>query len=324
MKLVVLELRDDRAAVLDEEGIVRIIKNRQYQVGQKLDLKLASLVEPHSVKSFLQKRLLPAAAAVAILFTGGSFAAMYIPCSSVTVSGNNTASVKYDLNVFDQILSVSADSEEGESIAAALQRSVKGTSLSAALDTTLDMMEKQGLLEQESETIFVSVKGPAALKKGWNDQVQTRVDSWKKEIREKQQNRPELSPQDNTVDRSKEAAVPVSEKETNPDITPDTDRSSSVQNGVDEKSDAHMRHESDADSDFNTPEHINDTDKSDHSDKNSFVGEPNARASDAEGDKDQMKAGSGVPSDMQNRDIAPEENHPAASDPQEGPPQNIF
>ena len=38
MKAVVLELRDKRAAVLSHDGIVRILPNQAYEVGQVLEL----------------------------------------------------------------------------------------------------------------------------------------------------------------------------------------------------------------------------------------------------------------------------------------------
>ena len=161
MKAVVLELRDSKAAVLDKEGIVSIIPDRDYRVGQVLEVSVSMLSPRESMRkrrSF--SRFAGVAAAVLLLFSGaaGGYTAVATPVSSVTVEAE--PSVQLNLNVLGRVVSVDALNEKAKDLSGDLTGQVKGKNLGEAVTLTLDFFEEKGFLGGEEDMpLVMTVEG---------------------------------------------------------------------------------------------------------------------------------------------------------------------
>ena len=139
-KAVVLEIKEEYAAVLTEEGIVQKIRNNAYAVGREIDLEeiSAQIEERQNVKSRFAGwyRGIAAAAAVFILSGSGFYYASenVFAYSTVTVT-TDEASLELTLNKKDEVVAVKALDEESEETASALQISaMKRKPLSDTMD----------------------------------------------------------------------------------------------------------------------------------------------------------------------------------------------
>ena len=142
MKAVVLETRKGEAAVLVNDGTVRIVRGA-YNVGDIIDYRL----RPRFVQWI-------AAAAAMLILVGGS-TAMWIDRNYVTyaeVSLDVNPSIIYSLNKRDRVLSVRAANEDAESIVTALeQEGVRFTPLSEAVEKTMSILDNQGYMDESTD-----------------------------------------------------------------------------------------------------------------------------------------------------------------------------
>ena len=142
MKAVVLETRDRGAAVLVNDGTVRIVRG-VYNVGDIIDYRL----RPRFVQWI-------AAAAAMVVLVGGS-AAMWIDRNYVTyaeVSLDVNPSIVYSLNKRDRVLDVRAVNDDAESIVTALeQEGVRFTPLSEAVEKTMGILDNQGYIDESTD-----------------------------------------------------------------------------------------------------------------------------------------------------------------------------
>ena len=142
MKAVVLETRNGEAAVLVNDGTVRIVRG-VYNVGDIIDYRL----RPRFVQWI-------AAVAAMVVLVGGT-AAMWLDRNYVTyaeVSLDVNPSIIYSLNKHDRVLSVRAVNEDAESIVTALeQEGVRSTSLSEAVEKTMSILDNQGYLDSSTD-----------------------------------------------------------------------------------------------------------------------------------------------------------------------------
>ena len=142
MKAVVLETRDREAAVLVNDGTVRIVRG-VYNVGDIVDYRL----KPRFVQWI-------AAVAAMVVLVGGS-AAMWIDRNYVTyaeVSLDVNPSIVYSLNKRDRVLDVRAVNDDAESIVTALeQEGVRFTPLSEAVEKTMGILDNQGYMDESTD-----------------------------------------------------------------------------------------------------------------------------------------------------------------------------
>ena len=142
MKAVVLETRDREAAVLVNDGTVRIVRGT-YNVGDIIDYRL----RPRFVQWI-------AAAAAMVVLVGGS-ATMWIDRNYVTyaeVSLDVNPSIVYSLNKRDRVLSVRAANEEAESIVAELEQGgIRFSPLSEAVEKTMTVLDNQGYMDDSTD-----------------------------------------------------------------------------------------------------------------------------------------------------------------------------
>ena len=194
MKTVVLELRGKRAAVLSSDGIVRILPDKNYEVGQVLNLSLKELerleksgadvnIGRNSTKvirfgSYIRRHAAAAAAVmiITVLGTGTGVAAAYYPVS--TVSLGTDSSISYRLNIFDKVLSVKAEDDVSSETAEEIEKKVKGHKIEHALSETLDYMEEKGAISEENRSIEMDVRTMFRQETRLGDVVTESVDSW--------------------------------------------------------------------------------------------------------------------------------------------------
>ena len=142
MKAVVLETRDREAAVLVNDGTVRIVRG-VYNVGEIIDYRL----RPRFVQWI-------AAAAAMLILVGGS-TAMWIDRNYVTyaeVSLDVNPSIIYSLNKRDRVLDVRAVNDDAESIVKALeQEGVRFSLLSDAVEKTMSILDNQGYMDESTD-----------------------------------------------------------------------------------------------------------------------------------------------------------------------------
>ncbi len=166
MKAVVLETRNGEAAVLVNDGTVRIVRG-VYNVGEIIDYRL----RPRFVQWI-------AAAAAMLILVGGS-TAMWIDRNYVTyaeVSLDVNPSIIYSLNKRDRVLDVRAVNDDAESIVKALeQEGVRFTPLSEAVEKTMSILDNQGYMDDSTDDyVLINVSADnEGRQKRLSDEVET-------------------------------------------------------------------------------------------------------------------------------------------------------
>ncbi len=107
MKAVVVELKNNRAAVLSDNGCVVTVKNNGYEIGQVIQMTDSRIQLSKKIAVF-------AASAAAFVVLGTGAWAYATPYSYVSVDVN--PSIEYTINRFDRVLSVKAVNDDGEEI----------------------------------------------------------------------------------------------------------------------------------------------------------------------------------------------------------------
>ena len=166
MKAVVLETRDGEAAVLVNDGTVRVVRG-VYTVGDIIDYRL----RPRFARWI-------AAAAAMVVLVGGN-AAMWIDRNYVTyaeVSLDVNPSIVYSLNKRDRVLDVRAVNDDAESIVTALeQEGVRFTPLSEAVEKTMGILDNQGYMDESTDDyVLINVSADnEGRQKRLSDEVET-------------------------------------------------------------------------------------------------------------------------------------------------------
>ncbi len=107
MKAVIVEIRNNKAAALSDNGCVVTMKNNGYEIGQEIQI-IDSKVQ------FTKKIAVFAASAAAFVILGTGTWAYATPYSYVSVDVN--PSIEYTVNRFDRVLSVKAVNDDSEEI----------------------------------------------------------------------------------------------------------------------------------------------------------------------------------------------------------------
>ncbi len=158
MRAVVIAIKDNRAAVAAEGGDLRYITDRGYVIGQILEIDDAKET-PEKIRkrhfSFARYTNMIAAAAVMLIFLG-SVTANAAAVSTVTLDVN--PSVSYELNVFDRVVGVTANNEDGADLLAEISGDVMFKKLPVAFQITLDSIKDSGLLATEELLVTTSVE----------------------------------------------------------------------------------------------------------------------------------------------------------------------
>lgn len=148
MKACVVEVRGNLAAVLTDEGCIIKVKNRNYAIGQVIELKKQAI--------HFSVRTAAVAASVAIVMLLGSVTAWayYTPCTYVSLDVN--PSIEYSVNRFDRVLSAQAVNSDGADILSDL--SLNNKTIDEAIRDTVDEIQSDGYFK-DSGGIVISTSG---------------------------------------------------------------------------------------------------------------------------------------------------------------------
>lgn len=130
MKSVVVEIKAGYAAVLSEDGCISKIKNKNYIIGQVIEIKSSKFKN-------INKLVMCSALTAMIAIAGGiTLWAYKTPYSYVSLDVN--PSIEYSLNRFDKVISVTAVNDDGQEILNELE---------------LDKLENQNIEDAVAETV---------------------------------------------------------------------------------------------------------------------------------------------------------------------------
>jgi len=144
MKMVITEINGNTAIGLRDDGSFVRLSRCSYSVGQTVEIK----------RNVPIIRLAAACAAAFMLLSGAAVAAVRLPYSYVTLDIN--PSVKYTLNIFNRVLTVSAVNEDARAIVDAVEKDRAAyITLDDAIEMTIAQCETVGYLGQEEEDYVV-------------------------------------------------------------------------------------------------------------------------------------------------------------------------
>lgn len=130
MKSVVVEIKAGYAAVLSEDGCISKVKNKNYFIGQVIEMKSSKFKN-------INKLVMCSALTAMIAIAGGiTLWAYKTPYSYVSLDVN--PSIEYSLNRFDKVISVTAVNDDGQEILNELE---------------LDKLENQNIENAVAETV---------------------------------------------------------------------------------------------------------------------------------------------------------------------------
>ncbi len=140
MKSVVLEIKNDKAALLDDNGIVHAVKNKDYKVGQVLYLTEFELRRDEVNPSKRHSTFIRTAAAIfAAAVVGGGVTSYAAPVSTVTLDG--ASSVEYRLNMYDRVVGAGVPDGADEDFRkefSDFSKEIRGMEINDAIDATTE------------------------------------------------------------------------------------------------------------------------------------------------------------------------------------------
>lgn len=162
MKAVVLEIKNEEAAVLREDGVFETVRGH-YSVGDTIEIpdKQPETIPFTDRKNKVTKWIISAAA---VIILAASLIGIYsyqnlLVYASVRVEGD--VSLEYDINRRGNVIAVHALNEFGEEVAERLNdQGVKNTPLSEVLDRASEIIEEEHFISDgTSPEIHVQVAG---------------------------------------------------------------------------------------------------------------------------------------------------------------------
>ncbi|SCZ81363.1 anti-sigma-I factor RsgI family protein [Acidaminobacter hydrogenoformans] len=146
MKAVITEIRGAKAAALQNDGSVRLLDNKNFKIGQVIEVK--------TTKWYSKATSWVAAAAAVLLVTSGAVSYAYMnPVTTINVDVN--PSVEMRLNTFDKVINAKALNADGEEILKALN--LKGMESDEAIEALIEAMIDDGYLNEEDDTADIVI-----------------------------------------------------------------------------------------------------------------------------------------------------------------------
>ncbi|MBZ4671633.1 MAG: hypothetical protein PWQ76_606 [Clostridiales bacterium] len=146
MKAVIVEIKNPFAAAMTEDGRIIRLKNKNYAIGEVIEMKKIS---------FSKKTIFAAAGIAAVLAFGCTGIWAYnTPHTYVSLDVN--PSIEYELNVFDRVIDYTAVNDDGEAILENLD--LNNMDINDAIDQTIQEIASQGYLtDSEPGGIVIAV-----------------------------------------------------------------------------------------------------------------------------------------------------------------------
>lgn len=137
MKGVIVEIRGDMAAILSDDGYIVKVKNKNYEIGQEVEINM---------KSNFKLKFVAIAAACFMLLFGGSALAYYTPTKYVSLDVN--PSIEYKLNMFNIVLSVKGVNDDGSEIVGEIDPgNLINKKVDEAIALTVEKIAEKGYLD---------------------------------------------------------------------------------------------------------------------------------------------------------------------------------
>ena len=153
MKALVLEIRENKAAILTSEGQIVKVDNKQYRVGQEITFKgpKEKIVD---MAKYVRKWGTAIAAALFLFISLGISYISLKPYGVVSLDVN--PSIEFTINRFDRVLNVSGVNDDGRGIVACIdERKLIYKNIEQAIDITLDTLRAEGYLKEEKDNYVV-------------------------------------------------------------------------------------------------------------------------------------------------------------------------
>ena len=139
MKAVIVDIKDNVAAMLSEDGRVSKVKNKNYAIGQEIVLR--------NKNKYL--KLAASAAAALMLFATPAWAYL-TPYSYVSLDVN--PSFEFSINRFDRVLEVKAVNDDGEAVVEKISvAELKNKEINEAVKNVLSELKTQGYIVEGKE-----------------------------------------------------------------------------------------------------------------------------------------------------------------------------
>ena len=149
MKAVIVDFRDGHAAALRDDGCVVKVRDAGYELGQVIELHEG--VQPR------WRRTVFSLAAAAALLLGIGGAAYATPYGTVTLDADS--SIQYTINMFDYVLDVKAENEEGEALLAELDiRHIRHRPVDSAITSAMQQLEQRRAPEDAALSPFRRIR----------------------------------------------------------------------------------------------------------------------------------------------------------------------
>jgi len=140
MKSVVVEIKAGYAAVLSEDGCISKIKNKNYIIGQVIEMKSSKFKN-------INKLVMCSALTAMIAIAGGiTLWAYKTPYSYVSLDVN--PSIEYSLNRFDKVISITAVNDDGQEILNKLELDkLENENIEDVIAETVNQISKDGYFD---------------------------------------------------------------------------------------------------------------------------------------------------------------------------------
>ena len=149
MKAVVVEIKNNMAALLSDEGCIVKVKNTSYKIGQEVEMNMNKNIK------FKKVAMLAAVAACFLLVFGGGAIAYYTPTTYVSLDVN--PSIEYQLNMFDRVLSVKAVNDDGAEIINQIElKNLSNKTIDEAIKTTVNQLAEAGYFADGEADIVIT------------------------------------------------------------------------------------------------------------------------------------------------------------------------
>ena len=131
MKAVVIGVKENKAAVLMQDGSMRYVENRGYEKGTLLELPDTDnavtgfeVIKKNKVFHFPQRFMYSAAASLAVFMLSGAMVSFACPVSTIPLSSD--PEVTLGVNIYGRVIEINAGNEENEELLKEIKREMKG------------------------------------------------------------------------------------------------------------------------------------------------------------------------------------------------------
>lgn len=147
MKAVIVDLNENNAVALRDDGQFIKLKNSNYQIGQEIVMQAQTI-------RFPKQAAIAASAALVVLAGGGMGTYTWSnPISYVSLDIN--PSIAYSLNEFNRVIAVDGMNDEGAAVVDAIGDSLKNVDITTALTITVEQLSTDAYLNAEDTNYMV-------------------------------------------------------------------------------------------------------------------------------------------------------------------------